>query len=402
MSRKRKKEKTKSPYKPEEKIRIRKSYYTFSREYPSRYIRLGNKKRKNRKKQLGALVLSAAVFLAVVVFSFFLVNTGLEISYASPDSQTTVTDSTEADTQQAAPESVRALYMPYERLGDTEYIEELIEQIKFKNGNSVVIDFKTQEGKLAYSSLEEHAIKGKCSLFDNNTVRLALDLFESNEINVIAGIHCFRDNTVASSSSDLAVKYMDTDVNWTDSSQEKEGSAWLNPFSKDVRRYIKGIIRELQSFKVKGFLLYSFSFPEGELTSSATYPGERSGSDRKKLMTDFLASVSSIIPEDSILLLSADSRSLFEREDGGFSLPYSRLSVTGIVADMSKGNEGYTVSKEDKFTSALSYMSALSSATGDRMFIHRTDMSEYSRTYFRALRKKGFNNFILFSSDGEY
>ncbi len=403
MSRKRKNENKKSPYQPDVKVRIRKSYYTFSREYPSKYIQLGKKKRRSLRKRIGAFLLSAALFAAAVVFSFFLVNTGLEISFASPDSLTTSQpDQSSDESAPAALQAVRALYMPCEKLGDTEYIKTLIEQIKHRNGNSVIIDFKTEDGKLAYSSLEEYAIKGKCSLFDNNTVRLALDLFENSGISVIAGIHCFRDNTAAAANSELAVKYMDTDVNWLDSSQENEASAWLNPISKDARLYIKGIIKELLSFKIKGFLLYSFSFPEGELVSSATYPGESASTDRKKLMTDFLSSLSQLIPEDSVLLLAQDSKKLLEGESEDFSLPCKNLSVTGIVADMQTLSGEYTVTKEDNFTSMLSCLSALSARTGDKLFIHQTSSEDYSRSYFRTLRKNGFDNFIIYSREGEY
>ncbi|MBO5936916.1 MAG: hypothetical protein J6Q79_04795, partial [Clostridia bacterium] len=216
-----------------DKLRVRKSYYTFTQEYP-KYIEVEKTGRRITPKTLRKAAVYCALFFAVACVSFFAVKLAINISYAPIDPQQEVTQEENLNEQITA-QGVKALYMPYEKLGDEEYIKDFIKEIKKKNGNSVVIDFKTAEGRLCYSSMQDNAIMASAALYDNDTVRKALSLFKDADISVIARVFCFSDSRVANANGDVAVKYMGTDVNWLDGSDENGGKAWLNPYSKSVR-----------------------------------------------------------------------------------------------------------------------------------------------------------------------
>ena len=235
------KERKKKVFSSGDKLRVRKSYYTFTREYP-KYIEVEKTGRRITAAGLRKAAVYIAVFFVIASVSFFGVKLAINISYA-PIPQEEEQTNENIFGEKILLEGVKALYMPQEKISDEGYIENFIKQIKKKNCNSVVIDFKTEEGRRSYSSMNENAIIGACAMHDNDTVRRMLDIFTQEDIAVIARIFCFQDNRVATANGSVAVKYMNTEVNWLDGSDDKGGKAWLNPYSKSVRNYIADVAR---------------------------------------------------------------------------------------------------------------------------------------------------------------
>ena len=231
--------KNKSPY-GNHNPRVRKSYYTFSKEYPAGNIPLERRSYKRLQSQARKKNLFICLCIVLLGFSFFSVRLLLDISHKAPPEP----DASQSETAAAESEPLlvskgfRALYMPYEHLGDTAYIRSFIGELEKKDCNGVVIDFKAENGKLCYSSLNSYAIGARCAIYDNNTVREALSIFKKAGITVAARVFCFLDNTLPAHCPELAVKYMDTDVNWIDTTAEGDGKTWLNPCSKKALYYL--------------------------------------------------------------------------------------------------------------------------------------------------------------------
>ncbi len=406
---KKKTPKKKSPYPENGKTRIRHSYYTFAREFPSKIQPLGGKRRKHRKKRILKGALLCLLFAVLSVFSFFTVNLMLDISYTEKEStdseQVTVPENENETPEPLLPfdgDSVRALYMPEERLGDRAYIKAFIKQIKRKNCNSAVIDFKNSDGKLSFTSLDENAVTARCSLFDNNTVRQALDLFENDGIRVIARIYCFMDDTVASAVPELAVKYMDTDVNWVDAVTQDGGRSRLNPVSKKARSYIISIVKEVLQFKIDGILLEEVSFPTGEHISAATYPGEKKGTDRNKVLKNFVKDIDKLLPDDCILLVGHGASDILETNNTLYGGSMLTCDADGFAADTLARPEGITVDKKTDFASAFSLFSSVKNTVGEKKSVYIIDISEYSAALLRKMRKAGYTDYIIYSPEGAY
>ncbi len=407
---KKNKEKKKSPYPENGKVRIRHSYYTFAREFPSKILPLEGKRRKHRKKRIAKNTLFCLLFVSLMLVSCFTVNLLLDISYTDKDklTETAVSAPSEDEKQEAEPllpfggENVRALYMPAEKLGDREYIKAFIKQIKAKNCNSVLIDFKNSDGKLSYTSLNENAILARCTLFDNNTVRHALDLFENEEIKVIARIFCFTDNAVATAKPSLAVKYMDTEVNWIDSAAENGGRSRLNPLSKNARKYILSIIEEILQFKIDGVLLEEVSFPSGEYAASATYPGEKNSQGRNKTLLDFVSEVKNSLPENCLLLLGHSARDVLEDNSTLYFGSMLSSAVDGFAVNTLQRSESVIIDKKTDYFSIFSMFSAVKSNLKDKRAVYTVDISEYSASYLRRMKKAGYTDYIIYSTDGNY
>ena len=392
--------KYKKIFRKKDKLRVRKSYYTFTQKYP-KYIEVEKTGRKITPKTLKKAAVYCAMFFAIACVSFFAVKLVINISYAPIDQQQETTQEINLN-ENLLSQGVKALYMPYDKLGDEEYIKDFIREIKKKNGNSVVIDFKTAEGRLCYSSMQENAIMASAALYDNDTVRRGLGLFRSAKISVIARIFCFSDNRLANADSDTAVKYMGTEVNWLDGSDDNGGKAWLNPYSKSVRDYLAGIVKEISSFGVGVFILEDLQFPGGENTSSATYPGEKKTNSRNGMLTSTLSKIVGALPEDALVIVSQTAT---DASQGNENIYYGTLTAGkyyGVAVDTSERPLSVAVDKKTDYVSVLSLYSAVAGRFQGKKVIPVIDMNEYSSSYLRAMKKIGFESFILYNENGEY
>ncbi|MBQ1967843.1 MAG: hypothetical protein II356_07700 [Clostridia bacterium] len=389
-----------SPYKVTDKVRVRKSYYTFSEEYPVDRFQISRRKRLYSKRKKLNIVLSALLFTVLLISSFFVMNIALNISGAPINPPT---DKTKVDTsaiKALKEDGIRALYMPSDKLSDKEYVKDFIREIRKKNGNSVVIDFKNADGKLAYTSLQNYAIIGKCNHLDNDTARKAIDIFTSKGITVIARIYCFEDPAVAETFPAIAVKYMDTDVNWRDNTTEN-GNGWLNPVSKRAKNYLYGIMEELYAMNIRGFMLESVQFPDG-LKSGATYPGEKESSKRNEVLKSFVSTVRKKLPKDALLIVSEGATDAAKGNESIYFGSMSDVSVDAVAADTRERNEEITVNRKEKFTSVLSMYGEISKRFTKKIIIPVISTEEYSRSYIRAMKKNGYTSYILIDENGKY
>ncbi|MGN1418661.1 MAG: putative glycoside hydrolase [Acutalibacteraceae bacterium] len=389
------------------KVRVKNSYYTFSKEYPVGSIgkQRRSSRKRNGKKHFFRTLAAVCCFLIIAFAAYFVTELCIKISYKDISPETTSAQNEEADNAGTllTKDGVRAFVLPADKIADTQYVKKLIRLIQKRDCNSVVIDFKTQSGKLAYSSSVETAMVAKCALYDNETVRKTLSLFQNKRINVIAGIYCFEDNLIASSNEDLAVKYMNSDVTWLDAMNEENGKAWLNPYSKEAQNYIKQIIEEVSSFGVKGFILKSVSFPTGGATETAGYPGEKKKSERNKTLLSFIESVKTDLPSDCFLLVSQTAQDTENGNDDSLFGSLNACNADGLCIDTKQRPSGYVIDKKTKFSSILSLFSKLKGELSQTQeFVPAISADEYTTRYLHAITKNGYKSFIVYSEDGEY
>lgn len=381
--------------------KVRKSYYTFSKDYPAGNIPIKRRKKNGLKSRPLKVILYVCVFALLVSLSFLTIKTGLNISYKTPD--TTETDSSSADEQSLLDKSsIKALYMPSDKLGDTDFIKQLIKEIKKKNANSVLIEFKSSDGSLSYTSMQECAIAGRCSVFGNDTVRRAIDLFRSEKITVIGSVYCFEDPAVAEAMQQLAIKYMQTDISWLDGSDADGGKPWLNPCLKDSQNYILGVLDELYTLGVRGFILNSCHFPGSENASVATYPGEDNYKSRNAVLISFLKKARKTVGNDAFILLGLSATDALEGSGQLFFGSLSASAAQGVAADISQRAPEYVIDKKTSFAAMLSLYSEISSAYKDKAFIPVVPADEYSRKFFSTMKKAGYDSYILYDSEGKY
>lgn len=392
--------KPKSPYK-DNAPRVRNSYYTFSKEYPAGNIPLQRRMHLRFKSKYTKEWLYALLALAVICVSFFGMRLMLDISYKVPVADDSSQVQTEPELSILEDGGFRALYMPYERLGDTFYIRSFIKKIEKKNCNAVVIDFKTESGKLCYSSLNLHAINARCAIFDNNTVREAISIFKKENITVAARVFCFLDNTIPRQSPSLAVKYMNTDVNWIDAAMGGEGKTWLNPCSKSAQKYLLEIINEIHSFNIDGFILEKCHYPDGGNLESATFPGEQNIKNKNVAITTFISNVKKLLDEDDFLIVTKSATNASENNNELYSGSINKAPFDAVAAYTAERPENILLDKKTDYADMFRLFASIEQNHEGKTFIPVIDFEEYSRKYMRTVRKS-YESYILFDLSGKY
>lgn len=396
----------KEPYPTDAKPRVKNSYYTFSKEYPASMIVKTKRVRRKKERIRSALRIAFAVvcFILISAIAYFFVSVGLEISNKPADEAGALSSVSKDEFENLLETDVlRALYMPERILGNQKELSSFIRKIKRKDCNSVIIDFKNKSGRTLYSSQNETAVLGKCAIFDNETVRDAIQEFENNNINVIARFFCFEDETASSTEPEFAVKYKDTDVLWLDELSEGKGKTWLNPYSKGAVSYLLGLINETVSFGVKGFILEAVSFPKAEDISTAGFPGEKSFGERNKTLLRFIEKVKAAVPKGCFVLAAETCTDAFNGNETLYSGSLNKSFADGLCVDTTVRPEEYVIDKKSHYSSLITLLTGIAGKqSSGSSLVPVISIDDYTRRYVRTLESAGFDSYILFDESGNY
>ncbi len=382
-----------------DKVIVRKSYYTFSREYPAGQIDTGRRHRRHRSKKRTALLslLCAVLFCAAAALSFFWTDLSLKISNRAPAQEETaaaVTDENGAVRTMLTDGGLRALAVPAASIRDRASVKAVIKQLRRRDCNGVILDFKARDGRLLFASLEQPALLAQGSLFRNETVRNAIKQLRNADIGVIARVFCFEDPLIAAQDPAFAVTYMDTQVPWLDKKEEDGGKAWLNPYSGKARGYLLKLLQEINAFAVSGVILESVCFPVGENPETATFSGESGGAARGGVLERFLQKARAAVPADRFMLVGMTADDLrggnADRYDGRLSFE----AADGVfVHTADAGNEDDPPKDYEAQVNAFSTLE--SRLTAGQKLVLDLPLAQAGRRYLRALEREGFAYFAF-------
>lgn len=377
------------------KVIVRKSYYTFSKEYPAGKIDTGQVRRRSRsrKKTVVTVLLLAVLFCAVLAATFFWTDLSLKISNRPIETETqaaAVTNEDGAIRTILNAGDVRALWVPVQTIADRTSVRKSIKQLRHLDCDSVILDFKTQDGHLLYASLEQAALLAKCSLFSNDTVRTAIKQYQNAGIRVIARVFCFEDPLIAARNPAYAVTYMDTQVPWLDKKEEAGGKAWLNPYSGKARAYLLSLLKEISAFQLSGVILESVCFPDSDNLDSATFPGESGGAARSGVLTRFLEKARNAVPEGRFLLVGMTADDLRRGNDTRYDGRLTSDKIDGYYVHTS-GAVDLTESPIDYEIPINAFTSLQSRAASGQCMMLDIPRAEFKQKYARLLNQNGFS-----------
>ena len=381
------------------KVVVRKSYYTFSKEYPAGKIDTGKnyKRYRSRKKTVLQAFLLAALFCAVVALAFFWTDLSLKISNRPIEEETQLTAVTDENgvVQTFLTENeLRALTAPTQTIRDRSAVRKYIKQLRRNDCNSVILDFKLQDGHLLYASLEQPALLAKCSLFSNETVRSAIKQFQNASIHVIARVFCFEDPIIAAQNPAFAVTYMDTQVPWLDKKAEEGGKAWLNPFSGKARAYLLSLLKEINVFQISGVILESVCFPDGDTIENATFPGESGGASRNGILTRFLEKAKDTLSPGRFLLVGMTANDLRSGNETLFDGSLQSNKIDGYFVHTA-GAVDLSESKLDFETPINGFTTLQTHVPDGQAMVLDIPRAEYKNKYGRLLKQNGFIHFAV-------
>lgn len=381
------------------KVIVRKSYYTFSKEYPAGNIDTGRnyKRYRSRKKTVLRVLLLALLFCAVLTLTFFWTDLSLKISNRPIDNETQIsaaTDENGAVVTALTEGELRAMAMPVQTIADRVSVRKSIKQLRRFDCNAVILDFKLRDGHLLYASLEQPALLAKCSLFSNETVRTAIKQYQSAGIHVLARVYCFEDPLIAAQNPAFAVTYMDTQVPWLDKKEEEGGKAWLNPYSGKARAYLLSLLREINAFQISGVILESVCFPDSENLDSATFPGESGGAARNGVLTRFLEKAKEVLSEGRFLLVGMTAADLRRGNDVLYEGTLSSDKIDGYFVHTAGSVD--TTEKHFDYESPVNAFETLAThvPNGQAMMLD-IPQAEYKDKYARQLIKAGFRHLAI-------
>ena len=370
---------------------VRRSHYSFSKKYPNRQFEIETKTRK--KKDAGHVLricISVFCFVLLVSAAFFATDILLRISEkpdATREDSLTPNVSTELS-------DVRALSVSYEVLESKRSVKACIRRLKRNDCNAVVVDFKTASGLLTYSSAELLAIQANCNLYETPAARDALALFQKADMQVFAGVHCFRDPRIAAYDPEIAVKYLDTDVSWLDAPEENGGVPWVNPYATKGRAYLKAVIAEISALGVNGIVLQDLAFPAGDAANAATFPGEETGVKRNKLLKNLIHSIKAGLPDDCALILRVDALDIpGSRERFGGSIFPNECD--GVLCNTANRPAEVLLNEEENYVSAINLYHSLVSEADAASFWLEIPKNEAKSAYLRAVSRNGYASYVI-------
>ena len=262
----------------------KKSYYPFSKNYPSR--RTGTKyaigeSRARRKKERNNNI----IYAVCLVLAFFVVFAAASVFFTLSKRPIESGNAHAVETDG----SVQAVYMDADCLSGGIAFDLFQNTLSGASANAVLLDYKNADGQLFISTdgstaAEIGAVKEPITAAAQTVERL-----KANGYKIILRVHCFRDPVAAANLTGAAVMEADGVTVWLDDSARNNGNPWLNPYSETARAYLLQVVREAAAFGADMVLLDDVSFPTGKNADRAFFPGEaESLFSRNAILHDFI------------------------------------------------------------------------------------------------------------------
>ena len=172
-------------------------------------------------------------------------NATLRISATGYISATTVLTAGLSLTKTLAiqPFIVKAVYIPFGLLSLPDHVRGILDMVDRTELNGIVVDIKSDRGRLAYQSKLDIAIKGEALMPGLMDIHELLRLCKEKKIYTIARLVAFKDPILVSVKPEWAIKrengktYIDL-----------EGLSWGDPREKGVRNYLIDVAKEMAAF----------------------------------------------------------------------------------------------------------------------------------------------------------
>lgn len=261
----------------------KKSYYSFSKNYPSRrtgtrYAIGETRARRKRERQKNILFFCSLILVFVLVFSTASVL--LMLSRRPLDGGDSAVDGTES--------GWRAVYMPADTLSGGIAFDLFCKTLTDADANAVLLDFKDATGHLCTDTPDDTA-SAIGAATGAQTAADTVARLRATGYRVILRISCFRDPLAAAQLPSAAVTEADGTTIWLDDSAQNYGEPWLNPYSVTAVSYLLQVVDAAMAFGADMLWLTEVSFPDGRYAERAFFPGEaESLFSRNAVLHDFI------------------------------------------------------------------------------------------------------------------
>ena len=229
----------------------------------------------------------------------------VSVSQPSQDNSTVINDVPAVSKSN----NMAALYIPAEKLYDSEYLVSTLDSAVDAGFNTVVTQAKDATGKVLYRSVSSIASASGVSAEKVYDASETAAVIKDKGLSPAVILHAFRDSLAPTARRDMAVHYYDTEIYWFDNSPELGGKPWLDPYSESARKYLLEIIEELAESGFETIFLDSVQFPSGVGLDKAGFADE-SGKSKADVLIEFIKEAEEIAKQAQckiVLCSDADS-----------------------------------------------------------------------------------------------
>lgn len=206
---------------------------------------------------------------------------------------------------------LRGVYMAHAIASDTAQRDSFLESLSGTEINAVMVDIKDQQGKVLFQTSTAEA--QSMGVISTDAIDLAAlsQALSARKLQLIVRMGTFQDEAAAQANRGYSIHYQNTDMRWLDASSG-EGKPWLNPYSGEVRGYLRSLARDAVQKGAVMVVARDIQFPNGS-NSNATFGSESAGISRTQALSAFVEEMTEAV----------------QSEGGVFSVYYpAQLAVT--------------------------------------------------------------------------
>ena len=160
---------------------------------------------------------------------------------------------------------IHALYVPINVLKDESALTQLGEQLSRSGADALVLEFKAEDGFLAYSSSLPLAMQAQVSS-DSDAAVDFIRKCNADGIYVVARIACFKNTALSEVHITASIKTQGGS-NWLENTNVR----WLDPYKQEACDYLLGLLSEVAGFGVDEILLDWVTFPTSGRQSAISF-----------------------------------------------------------------------------------------------------------------------------------
>lgn len=258
-----------------------KGYYPFSKKYPSRrgdrpIHETPKTKKRERAKKILAGVLLVCLFVFTFVFARFCYNLSTRPLPQQPEDTAPIITADNLG-------KIRATYIDNSVLGEIKDLSKVLDEAKRNGFNAVVLDFKTQEGVLAFET-DLISYSTEINIIDN----VIIEKIKSEGFIIIGRIFCFEDTIAPQRINAYVYENAEKTKIWFDDSAINGGRVWLDPTNLRATSYICTIINQVSDLGADCIYLDSVEFPVARQNSKPIFNSDDTTLNRNVVLMKFL------------------------------------------------------------------------------------------------------------------
>ena len=258
-----------------------KGYYGFSKKYPSRrgdrpIHETPKAKKRERTKKILAGVLLVCLFVFTFIFAKFCYNLSVR---PLPQQEENTAPTITADNLG----TIRATYIDNQSLNEIGQLSKKLDEAKRNGFNAIVLDFKTQEGALAYYT-DLISYQTDLNLIDS----FIIDKIKAEGFIVIGNIYCFQDTVAPQRIGAYVYEDVEKTKIWFDAPAINDGRVWLDPTSSRATNYLCSVVNEITELGVDCIYLQSVEFPVSREASKPVYSEDDTTLNRNLILMNFI------------------------------------------------------------------------------------------------------------------